>query len=177
MRALDADNACGDGGNPPPRTISDFAAILDAERPDPKKIEQLRAAADRKPPTNASPAELSGFYDDRGNGRYLLGRSKDAKFRGGAFFVSTLPDIASARPDPSLRSGLVVRTGTANPRNGFLVGCRRRTFGLPWALATCAVQPVRYTPRISPDPIKKIAIRPEADMLACPIRRAELKIA
>jgi hypothetical protein len=27
------------------------------------------------------------------------------------------------------------------------------------------------------DPIKKIAIRPEADMLACPIRRAELRIA
>jgi hypothetical protein len=45
MRALDADNACGDGGNPPPRTISDIAAILDAERPDLKKIEQLRAAA------------------------------------------------------------------------------------------------------------------------------------
>jgi hypothetical protein len=45
MRALDADNACGDAGNPPPRTISDIAAILDAERPDPKKIEQLRAAA------------------------------------------------------------------------------------------------------------------------------------
>jgi hypothetical protein len=45
MRALDADNACGHGGNPPPRTISDIAAILDAERPDPKKIEQLRAAA------------------------------------------------------------------------------------------------------------------------------------
>src|SRR5262245_53287929 len=62
----------------PPRTISDIAAILDAEQPDRKKIEQLKAAADRKSPANASPAALSDFYYDRGNARYLLGRSKDA---------------------------------------------------------------------------------------------------
>src|SRR5262245_10878937 len=34
----------------PPRTISDIAAILDAEKPDATKIEQLKAEADAQPP-------------------------------------------------------------------------------------------------------------------------------
>src|SRR5260221_9418555 len=34
----------------PPRTIADIAAILDSEKPDPAKIEAIRAAADAAPP-------------------------------------------------------------------------------------------------------------------------------
>jgi hypothetical protein len=39
----------------PPRTIADITAILDAEKPDAKKIDQWQAAADANPPAMVRP--------------------------------------------------------------------------------------------------------------------------
>ncbi len=58
----------------PPRTIADITAILDGEKPDLKKIEGLKNAADIQPPRNGSREELAKFYYDRGNARAQLGR-------------------------------------------------------------------------------------------------------
>jgi CHAT domain-containing protein len=62
----------------PPRTIADITAILDTERPDPKKVEVLKAAADAQPTGRESREGLAQFYLDRGNARGQLGRVADA---------------------------------------------------------------------------------------------------
>lgn len=62
----------------PPRSISDITAILDTEKPDEKKIEQLRADADVKPPGGASRVSLAQFYLDRAGARSQLGRLTDS---------------------------------------------------------------------------------------------------
>jgi tetratricopeptide (TPR) repeat protein len=67
-------NPLPEGFLAPPRTIADIAAILDSEKPDADKLEQLRSAADRSPPLGVSRAQLAQFYYDRGNARALLGR-------------------------------------------------------------------------------------------------------
>ncbi len=58
----------------PPRTIADITAILDSEKPDVGKLEQVKSVADREPPAGASRAVLAHFYYDRGNARAQLGR-------------------------------------------------------------------------------------------------------
>jgi len=58
----------------PPRTISDITAILDSEKPDIKKIEELKADADAVPTGKESRGDLAQFYSDRGNARAQLGR-------------------------------------------------------------------------------------------------------
>jgi CHAT domain-containing protein len=62
----------------PPRSIADITAILDSEKPDPAKIEFIRAAADAAPPASASREQLARFYYDRGGARSALGRLGDA---------------------------------------------------------------------------------------------------
>jgi hypothetical protein len=57
----------------PPRTITDITAILDSERPDVKKIEELKAEADASPGGKESREDLAQFYYDRGNARVQLG--------------------------------------------------------------------------------------------------------
>jgi CHAT domain-containing protein len=58
----------------PPRTIADITAILDSEKPDVKKIEELKEDADSKPTGKESREDLAQFYFDRGNARAQLGR-------------------------------------------------------------------------------------------------------
>jgi CHAT domain-containing protein len=58
----------------PPRTITDITAILDSEKPDVKKIEDLKADADANPTGKESREDLAQFYFDRGNARAQLGR-------------------------------------------------------------------------------------------------------
>jgi CHAT domain-containing protein len=62
----------------PPRTIADITAILDSEKPDQAAIAARKAAADAKPPDNASPAQLAQFYYDRAAARSFLGRTEEA---------------------------------------------------------------------------------------------------
>ncbi len=62
----------------PPRTISDITAILDSEKPDLRKIEELKADADAAPTGKESRADLAQFYFDRGNARAQLGRLADS---------------------------------------------------------------------------------------------------
>jgi len=62
----------------PPRTIWDITAILDSEKPDLRKIEELKADADAAPTGKESRADLAQFYFDRGNARAQLGRLADS---------------------------------------------------------------------------------------------------
>jgi CHAT domain-containing protein len=62
----------------PPRTISDVTAILDQQKPDPSRTEQLRAAADAELPHNLKGLELAEFYYKRGQARSQLGRNEEA---------------------------------------------------------------------------------------------------
>ena len=63
---------------PPPRTISDITAILEAEKPDNQQIQKLKVAADAPPPTGGSKGDLAWFFYHRGNARAQLGRINDA---------------------------------------------------------------------------------------------------
>jgi CHAT domain-containing protein len=62
----------------PPRTISDITAILDSEKPDTNKIDELKRKANATPPTNARRPDLARFYYDRGNARAQLGRLNES---------------------------------------------------------------------------------------------------
>jgi hypothetical protein len=73
-----AANALPAGFVAPPRTISDITAILESEKPDLKKIEELKADADAAPTGKESREDLAQFYFDRGNARAQLGRLADS---------------------------------------------------------------------------------------------------
>src|SRR5665213_1182557 len=62
-------NALPVGFVAPPRTIADITAILDSEKPDVKKLEELKADADDQPTGKESRGDLAQFYFDRGNAR------------------------------------------------------------------------------------------------------------
>jgi CHAT domain-containing protein len=57
----------------PPRTIADITAILDQEKPDPKAVQQMRAAANASPPANIGRGELAKFLYQRCQARSALG--------------------------------------------------------------------------------------------------------
>jgi CHAT domain-containing protein len=63
---------------PPPRTITDIAAILDNEKPDPATLEKLKRDADAEPDPKLSKEDLAEFYYERANARSALGRTHDA---------------------------------------------------------------------------------------------------
>ena len=71
-------NALPVGFVAPPRTIADITAILDSEKPDVKKLEELKADADDQPTGKESRGDLAQFYFDRGNARAQLGRLADS---------------------------------------------------------------------------------------------------
>jgi tetratricopeptide (TPR) repeat protein len=62
----------------PPRTITDVAAILDQEKPDPEKIASLKADADKTPPPNASQEALAKFYYERAQAHAALSQFENA---------------------------------------------------------------------------------------------------
>ena len=64
---------------PPPRTISDIAAILDQQKPDPAKLAAATAAADAQPPAGLSPVELAEFHFRRANAARELGRDQQRR--------------------------------------------------------------------------------------------------
>lgn len=68
-------NALPAGFLPPPRTIADIAAILDAEKPDAGMIASLKRDAAAEP---GAGVDLARFYYDRGVARSLLGRFIEA---------------------------------------------------------------------------------------------------
>jgi tetratricopeptide (TPR) repeat protein len=140
----------GDAATPPgafiapPRTISDIAAILDSEKPDPKLIDELKAKADAQLPAKGSPAELARFYYARGNARAQLGRLNDALAdankaiepgRGGvdANLMARLAQFAgsqySAAGDPKQAFAIFsrqIREANAPGAKGFLFGGNRQ---------------------------------------------------
>jgi tetratricopeptide (TPR) repeat protein len=62
----------------PPRTINDIRILLDSQKPDARRIDQLKAAAEKAPPTGGSRRDLAWFYYTRGNARGQLGRLSEA---------------------------------------------------------------------------------------------------
>ena len=75
---IDLSRALPVGFVPPPRTITDITAILDKEKPDPKRLAEMKAQADAEPARGASGVTLAHFYNDRANARLTLGRVADA---------------------------------------------------------------------------------------------------
>jgi CHAT domain-containing protein len=71
-------NALPAGFVAPPRTIADITAILDNEKPDVKKLEELKEDGDSQPTGKESREDLAQFYFDRGNARAQLGRLADS---------------------------------------------------------------------------------------------------
>lgn len=63
---------------PPPRTISDIAAVLNEHRPDEARVASLRALADAESPAGASGADLGAFLNGRANARIEIGRTNEA---------------------------------------------------------------------------------------------------
>lgn len=68
-------NFQGQGFQPPPRTISDIAAILDQQKPDPAKVAALVAQADAQPQAGMAGAPLAEFLLVRGMAAGELGRN------------------------------------------------------------------------------------------------------
>src|SRR5215470_11561145 len=62
----------------PPRAISDIAAILDQQKPDPVKAAKTRADADANPPATSDRHALGQFFFHRAQARAALGRNKEA---------------------------------------------------------------------------------------------------
>lgn len=69
---------------PPPRTVDDVLAVFDEYRPDPKRVNELRARAAEQPPPNADPKSLAQFY---------LRRGQTARLLGGIYFSSKASSI------------------------------------------------------------------------------------
>lgn len=65
----------GQGFRPPPRTISDIAAILDQQKPDPAKVAALTAQADGQPPAGMNGVAMAEFLLARGMAAGELGRN------------------------------------------------------------------------------------------------------
>lgn len=72
--ALPSGTALPAGFVAPPRSIADITAILDSEKPDFKKIEELKGDADAQPTGKESRGDLAQFYFDRANARAQLGQ-------------------------------------------------------------------------------------------------------
>jgi CHAT domain-containing protein/tetratricopeptide (TPR) repeat protein len=64
----------GQSFQPPPRTISDIAAILDQQKPDPEKVAAAVAKADAQPAPGLQGVPLAAFYYERGLAAAELGR-------------------------------------------------------------------------------------------------------
>ena len=64
----------GQSFQPPPRTISDIAAILDQQKPDPDKVAAAVAKADAEPAPGLQGVALAAFLHDRGVAAAELGR-------------------------------------------------------------------------------------------------------
>ena len=62
----------------PPRTVSDITAILDQQKPDPARVEQLRVVADAAVPGGLKGLQLAEFHYKRGQARAQLGRNDEA---------------------------------------------------------------------------------------------------
>ena len=62
----------------PPRTVSDITAILDQQKPDPARTEQLQVAADAAVSDNLKGPQLADFYYKRAQARAQLGRNEEA---------------------------------------------------------------------------------------------------
>lgn len=112
----------GQGFQPPPRTISDIAAILDQQRPDPARVAALITRADAQPATGLSDAARAAFYFDRGTAAAELGRANQRVTDLAAAF-----DFAvAARLAPSVLNTYVQQAGFAHSA----IGNRREALDL-----------------------------------------------
>jgi CHAT domain-containing protein len=135
----------------PPRTINDVRALLDGEKPDASRIEQLKAAAEKTPPTGGSRRDLAWFYYTRGNARGQLGRLNEAiadankaieVARGGvdAEFMGRLQQFAGAQylAAGNLRQALTVLSGRVRDTN--VRGARGMMFDASLIISTILIK-------------------------------------
>ena len=109
----------------PPRSIADIAAILDTEKPDAKKIDALKAAADAKPPGSGSREAMARFHYERGNARAQLGRSNEALAD-----ANKAIEVATGAVDANLMGRLLQFAGlqfsaAGNPKQAMAVYARQ----------------------------------------------------
>src|SRR6266404_7968656 len=119
----------------PPRTISDITAILDSEKPDLKKIEELKADADAVPTGKESRGDLAQFYFDRGNARAQLGRLAES-----IADANKAMEVGRGAVSPNMLGRLMQLAGTqysiaGDPKKAFDIFQRqlREVSGLPGA--------------------------------------------
>jgi CHAT domain-containing protein/tetratricopeptide (TPR) repeat protein len=62
----------------PPRTIADITAILDQEKPDPRRVRATRIRANAQPPGGIGTAEMARFYYTRCRANEALGEFRKA---------------------------------------------------------------------------------------------------
>jgi CHAT domain-containing protein len=70
--ALAAALACAQG-TPPPRSVADVLAVLDQYKPDPEKVNRLKAEVAKQPPQTSDRVDLFRFYLSRGDAAGQLG--------------------------------------------------------------------------------------------------------
>ena len=61
-----------------PQSVSDIAAVLEHEKPDPQRIAKLEEQLRKPPPSGNNLSSLGSYYLDQGNTYYGLGRSAEA---------------------------------------------------------------------------------------------------
>ena len=61
-----------------PQSVSDIAAVLEHEKPDPQRIAKLEEQLRKPPPSGNNSSALGSYYLDQGNTYYGLGRSAEA---------------------------------------------------------------------------------------------------
>lgn len=119
---------------PPPRSVADLLRTLEAIKPDPARVEKLRAAVKQEPPPGANDNALGEFYLERGRARWDLGMTAEAladwqtaadhfsrghiaRFR--ALADLTLSQAEGGRPSDALASAERLNQETAGAMPGF----------------------------------------------------------
>ncbi|MBL8834304.1 MAG: CHAT domain-containing protein [Rhodospirillales bacterium] len=130
----------GQGFRPPPRTISDIAAILDQQRPDPARVAAAIAKADAEPAANLRGTDLAAFLFERGIAAEELGRANQrvADFRR-AYELASAAGAPPATVARYLQQWAIGEQQIGNGRTAFTLH-QRRVAAAPSAGARVAAQ-------------------------------------
>jgi CHAT domain-containing protein/tetratricopeptide (TPR) repeat protein len=131
----------GQGFVPPPRTISDIAAILDQQKPDPAKVAAIVAKADAQPSASLTGVALAQFHFERSNAASQLGRlieaASDTKL---AFEIAERSGMSFGLSRQYLGAWIGYELAVGNDRSGRELSLRRlaRETSLPGRVGALA---------------------------------------
>ena len=116
----------GQGFRPPPRTISDIAAILDQQKPDPARVAAAVAKADAEPPATLRGTDLAAFLFERGIAAEELGRvnQRVADFKR-AYELASAANASPAINARYLQQWAISEQQIGNGRTAFTLHQRR----------------------------------------------------